>query len=321
MMGIVACTADLFPEHLERLEAAGHEVRLSEKAKHGSLASILVDTDALICMLTDPVGRDILTQSPRLKIVANAAVGYENIDVVAAEELGIVVTNTPDVLTESTADHAFALLLAAARRIAEADAAVRSHQFPAWGLQQPLIGLDVHGKTMGIVGMGRIGAAVARRGHHGFGMPILYHSRTAKPDLESELAAVRVSFEDLLTRSDFICVHVPLTPDTRHMFDAKAFARMRPTAILVNVARGAVVDEQALVRALQEHTIAGAGLDVFEHEPNLQPGLIELHNRVVLAPHLGSATEETRRAMGDMAIDNVLAVLDGKPPLTPVSSS
>ena len=318
-MGIIACTADLFSEHLERLKAAGHEIRLFERAGHDSLGSILATADALICLLTDPIGSELLDQASHLQVVANVAVGYENIDVHAAKQGGIVVTNTPDVLTESTADHTLALLLAAARRLPEADTAVRNGEFPSWGLQQPLTGIDVHGKTLGIVGMGRIGTAVARRGHHGFGMPVLYHSRTSKLDLESELGAARVSFEQLLKRSDFVCVHVPLTPETRHLFDADAFARMKSTAVLVNVSRGAVVDEAALVDAINSHAIAGAGLDVFEHEPAVHSGLLKLHERVVLAPHLGSATAETRQAMATIAVDNVLAVLAGGSPITPVS--
>ena len=318
-MGIVACTADLFPEHLEQLKTAGHEVRLFEGAGHNSLSPILATADALICLLTDLIGSQLLDKAPRLKIVATVAVGYENIDIAAAEEKGIVVTNTPDVLTESTADHTFALLLSAARRIAEADVAVRKGEFPPWGLQQPLNGLDVYGKTLGIVGMGRIGAAVARRGHHGFGMSVLYHSRTSKPDLESELDAVRFSFEQLLEQSDFVCVHVPLVPETWHLFDADAFARMKPTAILVNAARGAVLDEVALVDALKARTIAGVGLDVFEQEPSVHPNLVKLREHVVLTPHLGSATEETRVAMANIAVRNVLAVLSSQPPLTPVT--
>lgn len=318
-MGIVVCTADLFPEHLERLKAAGHEVRLFDGAGHDSLSSILATVDALICLLTDPIGSELLNQALHLQIVANVAVGCENIDIAAAERKGIVVTNTPDVLTESTADHTFALLLSAARRIAEADVAVRNGEFPSWGLQQPLTGIDVHGTTLGIVGMGRIGAAVARRGHRGFDMPVLYHSRTRKPDLESELDAVQVSFEQLLEQSDFVCVHVPLTPETRHLFGADAFARMKPTAVLINTARGAVLDEAALASALKRRVIAGAGLDVFEQEPAVYPELLDLRERVVLTPHLGSATEETRVAMADIAVRNVLAVLSSQPPLTPVT--
>ena len=318
-MGIVACTAGMFPEHLERLKSAGHEIRLFDGAAHDSLGPILATADALICLLTDPIGSELLDQAPRLQIVANVAVGYENIDIAAAEGKGIVVTNTPDVLTESTADHTFALLLSAARRIAEADVAVRNGEFPSWGLQQPLTGIDVYGKTLGIVGMGRIGAAVARRGHHGFDMPVLYHSRTPKPGIESELDAVRASFEKLLEQSDFVCVHVPLTPETWHMFDADVFAQMKPTAILVNAARGAVLDEAALVDALRVRAIAGVGLDVFEQEPSVHPDLLGLREHVVLTPHLGSATEETRVAMGDIAVRNVLAVLSSQPPLTPVT--
>jgi glyoxylate reductase len=317
-MAVIVCTADLFPEHVERLEAAGHEVQLITGSESESLETTLSDAEALICLLTDNIDNAILAQATRLRIVANAAVGYENVDVRAAAKRGIVVTNTPDVLTEATADHTFALLLAAARRIPEADAAVRSGQFPSWGLQQPPTGVDVHGKTLGIVGLGRIGKAVARRGHHGFGMRVLYTARTRKPDLESELGAVRMSFEELLGQSDFVCVHVPATSETTHLFNADAFERMKPSAILVNVSRGSIVDEEALVHALQVQAIAGAALDVFEREPAVHPGLLELREHVVLTPHLGSATRETRVAMAAMAVDNVLAVLAGKPPLTPV---
>ncbi|MBE0636786.1 D-glycerate dehydrogenase [Candidatus Bipolaricaulota bacterium] len=318
-MGLIVCTADLFSEHLERLRSAGHEVRVVEQGSCASLGSMLSDADALICLLTDRIGSDTLSQARKLRIIANVAVGYENIDCAAAQEKGIVVSNTPDVLTQSTADQTFALLLAAARRIPEADSAIRGGKFPRWGLQQPLTGIDVHGKTLGIVGMGRIGAAVARRGRLGFGMSILYVSRTRKKQLEEELGAVAVSFECLLKQSDFVCIHVPSTPETKGLIDASALARMKPSAILVNASRGAVVDEAALVNALDENIIAGAGLDVFEHEPAVHPGLLTHRKHVVLAPHLGSATTDTRRAMATIAIDNVLAVLAGEPPLTPVA--
>lgn len=317
-MGIVVCTADLFPDHLERLKAAGHEVHPSEGKDLASMTSLLPDADALICMLSDAVGSTVLDTATRLKIIANVAVGVDNIDLPAAEARDVAVTNTPDVLTESTADHAFGLLLAAARRIPEADQTVRNGEFPAWELQQPLSGLDVYGKTLGIVGLGRIGTAVARRGK-GFGMTLLYHSRTQKRDLELELDVQRVSFQELLAQSDFVTVHVPATPETHHLFNAAAFTQMKSTAILVNVARGTVADEAALVAALQDGAIAGASLDVFEHEPDIHPGLLALREHVVLVPHLGSATENTRRAMGKLAVDNVLAVLAGKPPRTPVS--
>jgi glyoxylate reductase len=319
-MGTIVSTADLFPEHSEQLASAGHDVR-TLAAADDSLASALADADALICLLTDSIGSSLLASATKLKIVANVAVGYENIDVVTARQRGIVVTNTPDVLTESTADHAFALLLAAARRIAEADAAVRGGEFEAWRLQQSLTGIDVHGKTLGIVGMGRIGTAMARRGRHGFGMSVLYHSPAAVPDLEVELGATRVSLEDLLKRSDFVSLHVPLTASTRHLFDADAFSRMKRTAVLINVSRGAVIDESALVAALKTQAIAGAGLDVFENEPSVHPELVNMRRHVVLSPHLGSATQETRRAMAGIAVANVLAVLRGDPALTPVSRS
>ena len=318
-MGIIACSADLFPEHIDRLQQAGHHVHRAQAPGLSSLSPLLPTADALICLLTDPVGHEVIKRAPRLRVIANVAVGYENIDVAAAIEHGIVVTNTPDVLTEATADQTFALLLAAARRVPEADQAVRNGRFPAWGLQQPLTGIDVAGKTLGIVGAGRIGCAVARRGHHGFGMTVIYHSRTRNHTLENELGAHHVTMENLLEQSDFVCVHVPLTPETRHLFTTDSFKRMKSTAILVNVSRGAVIDEAALVHALKQREIAGAGLDVFEHEPAIHADLVALHEHVVLAPHLGSATLETRKAMASIAVDNVLAVLDGRPALTPVT--
>ncbi len=321
-MARIVCTSYLFPDQVDRLKDAGHEVRLHQgdgPIPRERLIAELADAEAVICLLTDRIDRELLGAAPSLRVVANVAVGYENVDIETASERGIVVTNTPDVLTEATADLTFALLLTAARRIAEADAVVRDGEFPAWGLDQPLTGTDVYGKTLGIVGMGRIGTAVARRGRLGFGMRILYHSRSRVEAAERDLDAEFVPFDRLLTESDFVSVHVPLTDETRHLFDRDAFARMKPTAILVNVARGPVVDEDALVRALEEGTIAGAGIDVFEHEPDVHPGLIRLRERVVLTPHLGSATRETRRAMAQLAVDNVLAVLTGERPLTPVN--
>ena len=323
-MAKVVCTSYVFPEEIGRLEAAGHRVVGPESEAplpRARWIAELSDADALVCLLTDRVDREALRAGRSLRIVANVAVGYENVDVDvdAARERGIVVTNTPDVLTEATADLTFALLLGAARRIAEADAAVRRGAFPAWGLDQALTGSDVHGKTLGIVGMGRIGAAVARRGHSGFGMRILYHNRARNASAEAEFGAGKVAFERLLAESDFVSVHVPLTDETRHLFDRDAFARMKRTAILVNVARGPVVEEDALVRALEEGEIAGAGIDVFEREPDVHPGLIRLRERIVLSPHLGSATRETRHSMARLAVDNVLSVLAGEPPLTPVN--
>jgi len=319
---IVVCTSDLFPSEVERLESAGHTLIApadGQQLPRSTWAGKLVTADALLCLLTDAVDGELLRASPNLRIVANIAVGYENIDVAAATALGVVVTNTPGVLTEATADLAFALILAASRRVAEADAGLRCGSFPRWTLRQPLMGRDVHGKTLGIVGMGRIGTAVARRAARGFAMRVVYHSRTRNHAAERELGVQQVSFEHLLETSDIISVHVPLTGATRHLFHHEAFARMKPTAIFVNTARGAVVEERALIHALRDGVIAGAGLDVYENEPSVPPALLEIQERVVLTPHLGSATLETRQAMARLAVDNVLAVLRGRPPLTPVT--
>lgn len=320
-MGRVFSTTPLFPDQASRLVDAGHDLRRPASQgpiQRGDLLRGVADAEALLCLLSDRVDEEILRAGKRLRIVANVAVGYENIAVAAARRLGIAVTNTPDVLTEATADHAFALLLAAARRIPEADDAVRAGRFPVWRLEQPLLGLDVHGKSLGIVGMGRIGAAVARRARLGFGMRILYHSRSPHEEVERDLDAERVSFDRLLAESDFVSVHVPGTKETQHLIDARAFARMKPTAILVNTSRGSAVDEAALADALEAGRIAGAALDVFEKEPAVHAKLLHLTERVVFAPHLGSATLETRRGMVRLAVDNVLAVLAGEAPITPV---
>ena len=274
--------------------------------------------EALICLLSDRIDVALLQDAVSLRILANVAVGYENIDVAAARSRGIAVANTPDVLTETTADLTFGLILAVARRIAEADDTVRRGGSPSWGLDQPLMGTDVHGRTLGIYGMGRIGAAVGRRARFGFGMRVLYHSRSPHPAVEEEIGATWVPFDQLLAESDFLSIHAPGTPETFKRFDRAAFRAMKRTAILINAARGSIVDEEALVHALNERFIAGAGLDVYEAEPNVSRSLIGLRDRVVLTPHLGSATHETRHAMASLAVDNVLAVLSGRPPITPV---
>jgi len=273
--------------------------------------------DGLICHILSTVDDELLAAVPTLKVVANVAVGYNNIDVAAAGRRGVVVTNTPDVLTETTADFAWALLMAAARRVAEADRFVRSGQWDRW--QWDLLwGADIHGKTLGVVGFGRIGRAVARRAL-GFNMRVLYQdAMEADAAVERDLRASRVDLEALLSESDFVSLHTPFLPETRHLMNARTLRLMKRSAILVNAARGPVVEEAALVRALQEGWIAGAGLDVFEAEPKVHPGLLSLAN-VVMAPHIGSASLDTRIAMATLAVRNCLAVLDGKPPITPVS--
>ncbi|PYM82230.1 MAG: D-glycerate dehydrogenase [Candidatus Rokuibacteriota bacterium] len=280
------------------------------------LMARLKDKEGLVCQITDTIDAEVLGAASRLKVVANVAVGYNNIDVAAAHRRGIVVTNTPDVLTDTTADFAWALLMATARRVVEADGYVRAGKWHRWEFRR-LLGGDVHGKTLGVIGFGRIGRAVARRAL-GFDMRVLYCD-TVRADraAEAELRATFVDKAVLLRESDFVTLHSLLTPETRHLIDAEALRAMKPTAYLINAARGPIVDEAALARALTERWIAGAGLDVFEEEPTVHPGLLGLDN-VVLAPHIASASEATRHKMATLAVENCLAVLDGKPPLTPV---
>ena len=271
---------------------------------------------ALVCHIISVIDDELLAACSDLRIVANVAVGYNNIDVPAARRRGVVVTNTPDVLTETTADFAWALLMAAARRVVEADQYARSDQWTSWKWDL-LWGADIHGKTLGVVGFGRIGRAVARRAL-GFGMRVLYHDTVrADPAAERELNATQTDLDTLLRESDFVSLHTLLSPDTRHLINERTLRLMKKTAILINAARGPVVDEAALVKALSERWIAGAGLDVFEDEPRVHPGLRTLRH-ATLAPHIASASNETRIAMATLAIRNCLAVLDGQPALTPV---
>jgi glyoxylate reductase len=272
--------------------------------------------DGLICHIISSVDEEVFAGVPGLKVVANVAVGFNNIDVAAARRRGVVVTNTPDVLTETTADFAWALLMAAARRVVEADQFARSGQWTRW--QWDLLwGNDVHGKTLGIIGFGRIGRAVARRAL-GFGMRVLYHDAVrADAAAERELKATYSEPEMLLRESDFVSLHTLFIPETRHLINERNLRLMKKTAILINAARGPIVDEAALVKALTEGWIAGAGLDVFEEEPKIHPGLLPLKN-VTLAPHIASASLDTRLAMATLAVRNCLAVLDGKPAITPV---
>jgi glyoxylate reductase len=303
----------LIPRDFE-VDLNGSEEALSRS----ELMARLKGKDGLICQITDTIDDEVMAAAQDLRVVSNIAVGYNNIDVTAARRRNIVVTNTPDVLTETTADFAWALLMAAARRVVEADEYARSGQWRRWQWNL-LWGLDVHGKTLGVLGFGRIGRAVARRAL-GFNMRVLYHDTVrADAGVERELRATYVPKETLLAESDFITLHTLLTPETRHLIDERALRVMKKSAILVNAARGPIVDEAALVRALTEKWIAGAGLDVFEEEPQIHPGLIGLTQHVVVAPHLASASFDTRLAMATLAVKNCLAVLEGKAPLTPVS--
>jgi glyoxylate reductase len=288
----------------ERL-AAACEVDLHDGPKALDPAELkrrVADKEAVICLLTDRIDGAVVEGAPRLKIVANVAVGFDNIDVPAVKSRGIVVTNTPDVLTEATAELTWALLLTLARRVAEGDRLIRRGGWTGWALDF-MLGTELRGKQLGVIGRGRIGRAVAAKAP-AFGMTAAF----ARHDM---------SLDELLVSSDVISLHTPGGPETRHMINRRTLARMKRSALLVNTARGSVVDEEALVWALNEHLIAGAALDVYEHEPSVHPGLLAMEN-VVLAPHLGSGTRETRTAMADLAVRNVIAVLAGQPPLTPV---
>jgi len=273
------------------------------------LIDIAQDADALVTTVDDPVTEAVLDASAHLHMVAQYGVGVDNIDLEAAEARGITVTNTPGVLTDATADFTWALLLAVARNVDAADAYVRDGKFKRWETTL-LLGMELRNKTLGIVGMGRIGAAVARRAL-GFGMRVVYHNRQrANPTVERQHNAHCVAFDTLLDTSDVVSLHCPLNDDSHHLIDAAALRRMKDTALLINTARGPVVDEAALVAALRDGEIAGAGLDVFEAEPEVHPGLRE-QDRVVLAPHLGSATRAARTRMGEMVAEAVLAAFAG----------
>ena len=265
----------------------------------------------ILSQVMDPIGELVLS-TPGLRMVANVAVGFNNIDLTAATRRGVMVSNTPGVLTDTTADFAFTLIMAAARRVAEGDRFVRAGRFHGWAIDM-LLGQDIWGATLGLVGVGRIGGAVARRAR-GFDMRVLYTDAVALPaEAERELGATRVELDVLLREADFVSLHVPLTPDTHHLIDARRLAMMKPTAVLVNTSRGPVVDEAALAAALRERRILGAGIDVYEREPDIHPDLLELDN-VVLAPHIASGSVRTRSEMSAMAVRNLLAGLGGERP-------
>jgi len=303
------------PEKILAMLRAEHEIVVNKYDRpmpREELIDNIKDKDGLLSMVTDRIDDELMEKAPNLRIVANCGVGYDNIDVAAATERGIWVTNTPGVLTDATADLTFALILAAARRIIEGEARVRAGKFKSWA-PFLFLGAQVTGKILGIIGLGQIGKAVARRAS-GFNMRILYHDRNRVSESEErELNATYADLKTILSEADFVSLHVTLTDQTRHLISARELDYMKPTAYLINASRGPVVDEKALVEALRTKKIAGAGLDVYENEPALTAGLADLDN-VVLLPHVGSATLETRTAMAVLAAENLLDGLQGITP-------
>ena len=319
-MSRVVVTGRIPDAALEKIRAE-HEVDAwagPESISREELLRRVAGADAIVSLLTERVDGELLDAAgPQLKVVSNVAVGYDNIDVPACTSRGVVATNTPGVLTEATADIAFGLILMATRRLGEGERLIRAGQPWKWGMFF-LLGSSLQGKTLGVVGMGGIGQATARRAK-AFGMEIVYQSRSEiDPAIAAELGARRVDLDELLTVSDVVSLHCPYGPNTHHLIGAEQLAAMKSSTYLVNTARGPIVDEAALAAALRDGVIAGAGLDVFEKEPQVHPDLLDLEN-VTLVPHLGSATVETRTAMAVLAADNTLAVLRGEQPPTPIS--
>jgi glyoxylate reductase len=311
MSGSILVTRSLPSSVVTRLHDVGSVDLYTDGAMPAAvLVQRVADKDALICLMTDDINKTVIDAGAMLKVIANVAVGYNNIDVACARARGIVVTNTPDVLTESVADFTWAMILAVTRRLSEGDRLIRRGEWKGWALDF-MLGTELKGKQLGLVGFGRIARAVAARAP-AFGMRVVY-SDVASAEGPFE----RMSLDRLLNTSDVVSLHVPLTRDTEHLIDKRALARMKRSAYLVNTARGPVVEEAALAWALQQRLIAGAALDVYENEPAAHPALLQLEN-VLLVPHLASATTETRTAMANLAVDNVAAVLAGRPPLTPV---
>lgn len=303
---------------IQMLQEKGWQVEVHPSdsgMKRTDLIKAVADVDALLCLLSENIDREIIDAAPRLKIIANYAVGYNNIDIDYARLKGIAVTNTPDVLTGATADLTWALLMAVSKRIVEADRFLRQGKFSGWQ-PQLMLGSEVNGKTLGIIGAGRIGQAVARRAG-GFDMEIMYTGKQPKNKFEEKSGARFVTLAELLKSADYVSLHCPLTPETKHLLDEKHLRQMKKSAILINTARGPIVDEQALVRVLKDKHLAGAGLDVYEFEPTVTEELLEMNN-VVLLPHIGSATTETRAEMARMCARNIIAVCEGRPALNPV---
>jgi glyoxylate reductase len=299
---------DLSAQVCAQLPGARVEVPTEREQWIGIGRCDLSDADALVCLLLDRIDESVLARAPKLRVIANCAVGYDNVDVAAASRAGIAVTNTPDVLTDATAELTIALMLAAARRLPEGEALVRSGQWIGWRLDQ-LLGQPIKGRTLGIVGLGRIGMAVAERAR-GLGMQIIYSEHH---DVPTAFAARRVEVDELFATADVVSLHCPLTPDTKHLVNATRLARMKPTAIVINTSRGGCVDDGALAAALTAGRIFAAALDVFDGEPQVDPRLLAAP-RLVVAPHLGSATVDARRQMAQLCADGVIAVLTGRVP-------
>ena len=317
----ILVTRKIFPEVIERLsrhfevESNQDDVLWSD----AELAERLADKDGALTTGTQRIDAALLAACPKLRIVSNMTVGYNNFDVAAMTAAGVQGTNTPDVLTETTADFGFALLMATARRVCESEHYLRAGKWTRWSYDM-FAGAEVHGSTLGILGMGRIGQGIARRGAHGFGMNVIYHNRSRlSPELEAECKARYVSKDELLAQADHLVLVLPYTPESHHAIGAAEIARMKPTATLINIARGGIVDDKALAEALMDRRIAAAGLDVFEGEPTVYPGLLQVPN-VVLTPHIASATVGTRMEMCTLAADNLIAFLEGRAPITPVNT-
>ena len=316
----VLVTRAVFPETIEKLKQHFDVEANTDDADWSSdeLIRRLQGKQGAFTTGSVKIDEAVLAACPDLKICANMAVGYNNFDVDAMVRHGVMATNAPDVLTETTADFGFALLMATARRITESEHFLRRGEWKKWRYDM-FAGADVHGSTLGILGMGRIGQGIARRGALGFGMEVIYHNRSRlDASIEAELKATYVSKEELLKRADHLVLVLPYSPASHHAIGAAELAQMKPTATLVNLARGGIVDDAALAEALRDRTIAAAGLDVFEGEPSVNPALLTVPN-VVLTPHIASATVPTRRAMADLAADNLIAFFGGKGPLTPVT--
>lgn len=317
-MALVYVTRHIPDIGINLLRAAGHTVDVSEKEgvlSKGELLSALKvkPYDAVACLLTDTIDAEVFDAVPSAKIFANYAVGFNNVDVAVANERGVTITNTPGVLTNSVAEFALALILAITKRVPESERFLRAGRYEGWG-PELLLGIDLRGKTLGIVGAGRIGYEVARRAHNGFDMNIVYYDVKQLPELEKDLGATYYkTVEEVLRVADVVSIHVPLLPETTHLMNAERIAMMKPGAYLINTSRGPVIDEVALVDALTRGVIRGAGLDVFENEPKLAPGLANLEN-VVITPHTASATDETRSEMSEIVATNIIAFLQGEVP-------